>query len=429
MEAWEKTGRDAACGGESERTWHPLGGMPRQKICYVSNLPNVYVTPGAVGMSIPRTNPLRELHEQAEAEFQPYGDMEIVSTFGEPQAEYAAIGKGCGMMDLPQRGILSIKGTTRIDFLNRMITNELISRDGKKRFAAGDGIYSFLLNNKGRIAADFNVLELEDRTLLETDARNLPVLESTLKKYALGEKIEFATEVGKLHEIALHGPGAGDILKEIAPNCALPNPLGSTTATINSTDVLAWRDDICGVPGYFLILPAESARQFWMGILSKYAEGDIGKRRLRPVGWAVFNTARIEAGRALFGIDFDDSVLPAETGLLDRAVSFEKGCYLGQEIVARMHARGQVARKIAGIRMRGEQLPISGAPIVDAIADRGQNQIGGVTSSTISPVMSNAAICLGLMKSQSAIPGTEVKVAAEGAFRTGTVVELPFVKG
>jgi folate-binding protein YgfZ len=138
----------------------------------------------------------------------------------------------------------------------------------------------------------------------------------------------------------------------------------------------------------------------------------------------VFNTARIEAGRPLFGIDFDDSVLPAETGQLDRAVSFTKGCYLGQEIVARMHARGQAARQIVGIRMHQDALPIAGAPIID---DE-KNQIGAITSSTISPVLSNASICLGLLKSPFAAVGTELQIATEGAFRTGTVVEMPFVK-
>jgi folate-binding protein YgfZ len=137
----------------------------------------------------------------------------------------------------------------------------------------------------------------------------------------------------------------------------------------------------------------------------------------------VFNTARIEAGRPLFGIDFDDTVLPAETGQLERAVSFTKGCYLGQEIVARMHARGQVARRIVGIKMREDALPIAGAPIVD---DQ-QNQIGGITSSTISPVLSNASICLGLIKSAFSAVGTQIRIAAEGAFRQGIVVELPFV--
>ncbi len=125
----------------------------------------------------------------------------------------------------------------------------------------------------------------------------------------------------------------------------------------------------------------------------------------------------------MFGIDFDDSVLPAETGQLERAVSFTKGCYLGQEIVARMHVRGQVARQIVGIRMKEDALPIAGA----AILDKEKNQIGGITSSTISPVLSNTAICLGMVKSTFAAVGTELQIAAEGAFRMGTVVKLPFI--
>src|SRR5206468_6008208 len=101
-----------------------------------------------------------------------------------------------------------------------------------------------------------------------------------------------------------------------------------------------------------------------------------GRRPLRAAGWAAYNAARIEAGRPLFGIDFDDSVLPAETGQLARAVSFTKGCYLGQEVVARMHARGQVARQLVGIKMDDRALPIAGASIFDA----SQNAIGGITS-------------------------------------------------
>jgi folate-binding protein YgfZ len=162
-----------------------------------------------------------------------------------------------------------------------------------------------------------------------------------------------------------------------------------------------------------------------MELLSRFATTEVlGKRMLRPVGWAAFNTTRIEAGRAIFGIDFDDSILPHETGaVLGRAVSFTKGCYPGQEIVARMHARQQVARKIAGIRVDGDTLPIAGAKIFDAQG----NEIGGVTSSTISPVLSNAAIALALLKRPHFNVGATVHVPAEGEMRKATVVELPFI--
>jgi aminomethyltransferase len=369
-------------------------------------------------------NPLRQLHEQAEAEFQPYGEIEIVSTFGEPQAEYAAIRKGCALIDFPQRGILEASGADRIDFLNRFLTNELIVKDSKVPLSAGSGVYAFLLNNKGRIVADVNVLERGDRTLLETDARNIPLLREVLEKHVFSEKIKFENLLEKFHQIAMHGPKGADILRQIIPGWAELGTLGSQAAKIGEAETVIWRDDPCGVPGYFIIVPAENAGQIWMEILSSFSSGEPGKRAVRPAGWAVFNTTRIEAGRPMFGIDFDDTVLPAETGQLPRAVSFTKGCYLGQEIVARMHARGQVARQIVGIRMQDDALPVAGAPMMD---DQ-QNQIGGVTSSTISPVLSNASIGLGIVKAAFAKPGTALRIAAEGAIRPAAVVELPFVK-
>jgi folate-binding protein YgfZ len=365
------------------------------------------------------------LHAQAEAEFQAYGDVEIVCTFGEPQAEYAAIRKGCAMMDLPQRGILRVTGSDRIDFLNRLLSNQLALKDGKNPLTAGRGVYSFLLNNKGRIVADMNILERGDCTLLETDARNVARVKEMLEKHVFSEKVAFSSLMGTSHQVALHGPGAGEVLRQLGGNCDGLAPLNSTAAKLDAAEAVIWRDDPCGVGGYFLIVPTESAGKLWMGILSTFGGGEPGKRQVRPAGWAVFNTARIEAGRPLFGIDFDDSVLPAETGQLDRAVSFTKGCYLGQEIVARMHAREQVVRQIVGIRMQEDALPAAGAPVID---DE-KNQIGGITSSTISPVLSNASICLGLVKSSFAAVGTQLQIATEGAFRRGTVVEMPFVEG
>jgi folate-binding protein YgfZ len=375
-------------------------------------------------MSDGAVNPLREIHEQAEAEFQAYADVEIVATFGEPQAEYAAIRKGCALIDLPQRGILEVRGPDRIEFLNRFLTNELINKETKTPIAPGRGVYAFLLNNKGRIVTDMNVLERGDRILLETDARNIANLKGALEKYIFSEKVEFSTLATHTHQIALHGPKSGDVLRQLTGGFTELSPISSATAKIVDIETIIWRDDPCGVPGYFLILPTEMAPRIWMSILTAFPESDPGKRAIRPAGWAVFNTTRIEAGRGLFGIDFDDSVLPAETGQLERAVSFTKGCYLGQEIVARMHARSQIARQVVGMRMNDQALPMAGAPIVDAA----QNQVGIVTSSTISPVLSNAAICLGMVKKQFCTVGSTIKIAAEGVMRDAAVVELPFVR-
>ena len=123
-----------------------------------------------------------------------------------------------------------------------------------------------------------------------------------------------------------------------------------------------------------------------------------------------FNAARIEAGRPLLGIDFDDTILPAETGQMSRAVSFTKGCYPGQEIVARMHARQVVAKQIAGLKFADDALPIAGANVTD---DQG-NIVGGITSSTVSPMLSNTAIAIALLKRPFFNVGSVVNVPARG---------------
>src|SRR5436309_15292680 len=108
-------------------------------------------------------NPLHALHAQAEAEFQAYEQLEIVSTFGQPEAEYAAIRKSAAIMDLPQRGILEVTGKDRLEFLNNLITNQTWDAKTKTGLPAGTGVYTYFLNLKGRIVADTNVLEVGDR--------------------------------------------------------------------------------------------------------------------------------------------------------------------------------------------------------------------------------------------------------------------------
>src|SRR5882757_4299730 len=122
-------------------------------------------------------NPLHTLHTQTEAEFQQYESLEIVTTFGQPEAEYAAIRKSTALMDLPQRGLLELTGRDRLAFLNNLLTNQTWDKQTKTGLPPHTGVYAYFLNLKGRIVADMNVLELEDRTLLETDARMVETLQ------------------------------------------------------------------------------------------------------------------------------------------------------------------------------------------------------------------------------------------------------------
>jgi folate-binding protein YgfZ len=379
-------------------------------------------------------NPLRTQHERAAAEFQPYADVEIVSTFGEPQAEYSAIRKACGMLDLPQRGVLELTGRDRLPFLNNLLTNQTWDKTSKSGLDAGHGVYAFLLNLKGRIVTDLNVLERGDATLLEMDARLVEPVRAAFDRYLFVEQVKMTSLVGKTHEIALLGPKAKSVVDQISETTIgdLP-PLGCASLRMLDQPLVVFRDDIAGVPGFVLIMDVAAAETVWKTLLGRFGDSaELGKRDLRPVGWAAFNATRIEAGRPLFDIDFgnsadpEKSVVPAEVGPREfaRAVSVTKGCYLGQEIVARMHARQQVARQLVGFKVEGDWLPIAGAPLTD---DQ-QNQVGVVTSSTVSPILSKAAIGLGYVKRPHFAEGTSLNVPAEGGIRRATVVKTPFVQ-
>jgi folate-binding protein YgfZ len=364
------------------------------------------------------SDPLHDLHVQAEAEFQAYGDVQIVSTFGEPQAEYAAIHKSAAVIDLPYRGLLHVTGKDRLPFLNNLLSNQTWDKNTKSPMAAGTGVYAYLLDAKtGRVRADMNVIERDGDTLagtwIETDARLIPMLAAALEKYRFAESVKFADRSAEYHEIAVHGPDA------VAPPVGVPDlaPMASATFATDAGPGFVWRDDPTGQPGYHIVIPVAAARAVWMNLITS---GNV-----RPTGWAAFNATRVEAGRPLFGVDFDEQILPGETGpSLARAVSFTKGCYPGQEVVARMHARKAMAKSIVGLKVADGALPIAGAHVTD---DAG-NIIGAVTSSTISPVMSNAAIAIALVKRPSFAPGTVVNVPAEGSIRRAVVTELPFVK-
>ena len=165
-------------------------------------------------------NPLIDLHRTANAETQPYGDIEIVSTFGEMPAEYAAIHKSAALMDLPQRGLIQLTGPDRLTFLNNLISNQTYDKQTKSGLSAGQGVYAFLLNSKtGRIITDLNVIERGDRTYLDLEHRLIaPVIEA-LEKYRFAEKVKIESRADDLHQIALYGPK-----RAASPPIELPVP-------------------------------------------------------------------------------------------------------------------------------------------------------------------------------------------------------------
>ena len=397
------------------------------------------------------------LRADDEIEWAGWGDQPVPQFFAEPQAEYAAIRKACGLTVGFERGVIRVTGKDRLSFLNNLLTNGLVSKETKRPLPVGHGCYSFLLNLKGRVVADLTVLEAgEEETLLLVERRLAPILVDAIDRYRFTEKVKLEDVSDDYETLGLHGPKAMELLGDAADGAVeLEETPADFPATVDLPNVrlrvggvgcVAWRDDLCGVPGIGLLVPREEALAVWNDLTTRFGQSlddrKYGGRRLRAVGWAMFNACRIEAGRPLVGIDIvpsppsrpgpkkDDEptvkggTLPAETGpLFVRAVSVVSGCYLGQEVVARMHARDARAKQIVGIRMLDDALPAAGAPV--EIDDA---TVGTITSSTLSPILSAACIALATVKRPHFEVGTKVVVPAEGRHASGEIVALPFVK-
>jgi folate-binding protein YgfZ len=384
-------------------------------------------------MAEPQLNPLHAMHEQAEAAFLPWGDkLQIVESYGEAEAEYAAIRKGTALMDAPNRSVAILTGKDRLSFLHNKITNDT------NRLTPGMGCYAYLLNLKGRIVMDMNILHSEEATLVEIDRRLIHDFVQMMEKYVFTEDVRILDGSEQLGRLTVLGPNAGQLLRKAldAGVETLGEPLRHAKRLCGKATVTLFRNDLAGETQFELIVPRDQLVSLWQ-ILHEAGghedggatgEHDLG---LRAIGWSAFNTARIEAGTPLYGIDISDHYLPMETAhWYTRAVSTTKGCYLGQEIVARMHAHNTVARMLVGLRIKGDKLPVAGTDIFDPASAApgttvGGQQVGIITSSCMSPMLGNTPIALGYVKKAFAMPGKEVEVLAEGSRLKAEVATLP----
>jgi folate-binding protein YgfZ len=365
---------------------------------------------------------LQSIHESLAAEFQPWGDLQVVSTYGNLPLEYAAIHRSAALIDMPQRGILQLEGEGRLEFLNRVLTQQLISRSGQA-LAAGEGCFSFLLTPKGRLIAEMNILHAAESTWIECDRQLLPPVRQTLDRYLFREALSIRQR-DDLGALALVGVRALPLLRELTALPAADWPhLHSCPCHLGDVAVTAFTDLEPGPPAVYLYAPATELPALWLHLLRTTApQRENVPRPLVPAGWAAFNAARIEVGRRLMGIDYDGDFLPAETGQEHRAVSFDKGCYPGQEIVARMKSHQQCARQVVGLRIDGGELPLAGAHVLTP----DDQPVGVVTSSTLSPRLGNAALCLAALARPHFATGASLRALVGEKSVTATVVETPF---
>ncbi len=351
---------------------------------------------------------------------------ELVAAFSDLELEYSAIRKGCGVFDASHRGTIEVTGSERVDFLSRMLTQSL---DG---LAAGDARESFWLNRKGRIEADlllgqFNDPPDADRMLISVDINQAASTVETLDAYIFSEDVALRDASSDYHHLTLDGALAIDVLRVASETPELELEPGRTARVmIRDVPVTAIRRDTVGQPGVELIVAWDETPTVWKTLLLTDATIGEGKRRIRPIGWYAYNIARIEAGTPIFNVDFGTNNLPHESGLLHDRVNFKKGCYLGQEVVARMESLGRPARLLTGFRMHDdERQPVAGAQVFERQDD---GSIGGpvgiVTSSTISPLLGAASIGFAMIKTAHATDGAGVIIDADGEQSTATLLPM-----
>ncbi len=296
--------------------------------------------------------------------------------FGDdPAAEYAALREGAALVDLGFRTLVRATGADRATFLQGMLTNDVAS------LVPGTGCAALLLTIQGRVTADVRVAALEDALLLDVDVRARVVLVEALEKLIIADDVELGEPGEPLALIGVEGPGAARLL----PDGERLPPYAHAVVTLAGVAVRAQRASEVRGPGFVLHVPAARAAAVWDALAAAGA---------RPCG-------------------MDALEVPVEA-----AISATKGCYLGQEVVARGTARGHVNRRLVGLRLEGPEPP-PGAPLV-----REGKEAGRLTSVARAFGVGGLA-ALGFVRRECWEPGTELRVRHGHAVTLARVAELP----
>jgi folate-binding protein YgfZ len=359
--------------------------------------------------------PLADLHRRLGAAFTaldagPASLIQAVARYGEVAAEVRALRAGCGLLDRSFVGRLELTGADRQRFLNGLVTCDV------KALAPGAGTYGFFTSIKGRILFDIAVLALADRLRLELPPGSEAAVGEHLGKYRIADRVEFSPLTAAL-PLTLIGPRTPEVLAAAGSGFELAEPAWSSAGgELAGFEVVAVRQGLVGAPAVTLWVAAGEAAGLLEALLAVGCPAG-----LVPVGVEAAEVVRAEAGIPRFGRDFGADHFPQETGLDEAAgaVSYTKGCYLGQEVVARIHYRGGVNRLLRGVRFEeGTEAPNPGTAL------RFEEREAGVATTVVRSPALDRTIGLAILHQRAAEPGTVLEIAGGGR---AEVVELPFV--
>jgi folate-binding protein YgfZ len=323
---------------------------------------------------------------------------------------YAAVRDGgAGLINLSARGRILISGTEAVMFLNGLITNDM------KTLTANSWMPAVFPNVQGRLLAAARIIHRSDGFLIDTEAATRDTVVKLLERFTLAGDFRLADLSQETALLSIQGAKASEIMGVI---------FGETVADLARDAVASvdWQGKQVTI--IRATHTAEDGFDLFVDVKEEESLRDsFIKAGAQPIGDDVLKTLHIEAGIARYGVDMDESNVVTETNL-DDAVSFTKGCYIGQEIIARIKYRGHVAKKLTGLILQSE-VNVGGAAKIISVDDK---EIGRVSSSAFSPRL-NRAIALGYVKYDYLEPGTSVMISSGESQIAGEIAELPFVRG
>jgi len=305
------------------------------------------------------------------------------------------------LFDLTGRAEIAVTGKDRVSFLQGLVTNDV------KKLSPGEGCAAAFLTPKGKLLAELVVLAAPNELIVDGPAELAGTLEQLLRKYLMFGEAAVEDRTAATGVLHLEGEGSEEILRKGIGFVPPPEPHSSAS----TPGLRAARESRGGFSGFDLRVPRT---------LVDSTRGKLLAAGAVPSTLSVLEAARIEAGIPRWGAELTEDVLPDEAGLPARGwVSYTKGCYIGQETVARIRTYGHVNRSLVGLLVEGANAPVPGAELHSA-----DSRVGAVTSATYSARLGKV-VALGYVRRESAAPGTSLTVDASGGPQPAVVTVLP----
>ncbi len=354
---------------------------------------------------------LHDQHQQLGATFEDVTGWSVPAQYGDAAAEHAAVRTGVGISDLSHRGKMRVTGDDRIKWLQSIISNDILP------LQPGQGRYSSFLTHKGKMLGYFRVYVQSDAVWIEDVGEVGEATFQALRKFLLyGTKAKMENCAESWGLMLVSGPKSADVVSAAFGIEVHALPLLQTIPTlIGGQPALIMHTEETGEQDLEILLPADGLTAAWNQLMAAGASFGI-----TPVGSQARELLRIEAGLAKVGPDLNEEIVPPEANLEGKAFSLSKGCYPGQEVVARMDTYGNVRRHLVGLLIQGQVVPTHGSKLFS-----GDREVGWISSAVLSP-QRNAVLAFGFPLRDFSAPDTQLAVEVAGTRHPATVHALPF---